>query len=274
MAIYLGNTLLTGPSGGTGDAVLADDQTFTGINTFNNASGIQAERIVGATEMRLDGNGTEFLTYDNSLGIEGLQITAPFVFLTAETAGLGFAAGTGSTVNRASMGSVDTIFNSGRSNVRFEVRKQTSGTAFSYNNTSDTLSTEAANLSGFAGSETGTWTPSFLNAGTQGTTTATYSKSGQNVIVHCEVELAASGFTTFVMTLASLPFSVTSSANNASFGTYYNSSSNTPNVSADSGVVASDGGSIYFMDNSTELPIRGTGLRGYLAFTLTYQTDD
>ena len=34
MAIYLGNTLLTGPSGGGGDASLSADQTFTGANTF------------------------------------------------------------------------------------------------------------------------------------------------------------------------------------------------------------------------------------------------
>ena len=35
MAIYLGNTLLTGPSGGGGDATLSADQTFTGANTFS-----------------------------------------------------------------------------------------------------------------------------------------------------------------------------------------------------------------------------------------------
>ena len=63
MAIYLGDTLLTGPSGGTA-ASLTADQTFTGVNTFSDTTvGIQTEKITGTTDMSINANGTEILGF-------------------------------------------------------------------------------------------------------------------------------------------------------------------------------------------------------------------
>ena len=265
MAIYLGNTLLTGPSGGTGDAVLADDQTFTGINTFNNAAGIQVENIVGATDMHITANGQEFITYDDSLGVDILQINSEFA--TALAVGgnslMSFGSSTGVRVNPSFL------------DTDFLIQKQTSGNALSYDAGTDTLTTEAANLVGFAGAETGTWTPSFTGGGTQGTTTATYSKTGSTVIAQASVFIAPGTIPQpFALSPSSLPFS-DNSPSNAAIGTYFVAATNNSLSQSNSGVVASGTAtSIVFLDNVREDELAGTEIRGYIGFTLTYQTND
>ena len=244
-----------------GDAVLANDQTFTGVNTFNNASGIQVENIVGATDMHISANGQEFITYDDSLGIDILQINSEFA-TTLSVGGnslLSLSSGTG------------VRFNESFQDANFLIRKQTSGTALGYDAGTDTLSTEAANLVGFAGSETGTWTPDFQFAGTQGTTTATYSRVGNTVVASCEAVLAAGTIAfNFAVTTASLPF--TTSATSLSVGTFFNAATGTVVSPVESGTVIIVGTSLRFFDKGSTTNVKGTDLLGYLSFTITYET--
>ena len=125
-----GTTVLgsvTLPSGGGTGASLSADNVFTGANTFNNAAGIVADRVVGimdsdtyidfssANNIKLVSGGTEFL--------EGINF------------------GTANAV----------VVNPNFADLNFIISKQTSGTAFRYDGGTDTLSTEAANVVGFGG---------------------------------------------------------------------------------------------------------------------------
>ena len=122
--------------------------------------------------------------------------------------------------------------------------------------------------------ETGTWTPAFgFGVGTIGTTTATYSKSGQNVICHCEVEMAAgNSFINLAITGTSLPF--TRATPSLSLGTYYTASSNSGTTAQASGVLVSSTTGVYFSDSVNNDVISAGEILGYLGFTLTYQTSD
>ena len=244
MAIYLGNTLLTGPSGGTGDAVLADDQTFTGINTFTNINGIRIDGITPSA------GGFRYLTNSSS---------STQLFFGSDPILQGNSSGL--------------IINPNSFDKDFYVRKTGSGFAFQYNNGTDTLSTDAANLEGFAGSETGTWTPVFVNGGTEGTIIATYSKSGQIVVVQVAAEIAASTSTaSFRLTTSSLPFGIRNG--DIANGTYFTSQFGTPANPSTSGVTSSEFGSTYFLDNSINNTLKGNALRGDINFSLTYETND
>ena len=123
MAIYLGNTLLTGPSGGGGDASLSADQTFTGANTFSNAGGIQTNRVtgIGDTDTYLDISGT----LDNVI-----------IAYAGNVAALSVSNGA-VTVNPLAT-----------DDMSFTVNKETTGVGISFNGPTDTLSSDAANIGG------------------------------------------------------------------------------------------------------------------------------
>ena len=256
MAIYLGNTLLTGPSGGTGDAVLADDQTFTGRNTFTDTAIFSNTGSDGSIQV------AERIVHQ---GDEDTRIIFSNNDITLDAGGTGMLRGFGG-------GGPFIQLNQNRAAVDMFFGKQTTGDFLSYSSVSDTLTLDADNLIGVAGSETGTWTPTFFSGGTQGTTNATYSKSGQNVIVDCQVAIAASGSpSTFNLSIGSLPFTLNNSA--ITIGSYYMASSDT-DATTISGVTQAISGGVRFLDNSLNRALRGNELLGYIGFTLTYTTTD
>ena len=121
--------------------------------------------------------------------------------------------------------------------------------------------------------ETGTWTPTFTFAGTQGTTTARYTKAGTTVVVTCEVELAAFFLASrFSIVSTSLPFTPTNTTSLA-IGTYFMAAAATNLSGISSGIVyASAGTDMYIVDSTTSIPLTGDNLLGYLSFTITYET--
>ena len=276
MAIYLGNTLLTGPSGGTGDAVLADDQTFTGQNTFSDTAIFGDTSTDGSIQVasRISHQG-DTDTYIEYAAFQEMYIVAPGALSATTPAFLVSHSAVAPFNTSMYLDSTVARFNVNRRDNDFEVRKETSGVALDYDAGTDTLLTEAANLAGFAGSETGTWTPSFSGGGTQGTTTATYSKTGSTVIAHASVFIAPGTIPQpFALTPSSLPFS-NNSPSNAAIGTYFVAATNNSLSQSNSGVVASGTAtSIVFLDNVREDELAGTEIRGYIGFTLTYQTND
>ena len=232
-----------------GDVFLANDQTFTGLNVFSNAGGIQTNRVTGIGDT------------DTYIDVSGLADDSMF-FYTGGNINIGINA-TGNTFNALAL------------DMDFRVRKQTSGNALLFDAGTDTLSTDAANLVGFAGSETGTWTPVFNRGGTQGTVNASYSKSGQTVTCYCEATIAAStNVSDFTMNTSSLPFTNNNSSVIA-VGTYYSGLTSVIGFgTADSGVVAASPTVLFFLDVINSEPLDGNDLRGYIGFTITYQTDD
>ena len=250
---------------------LADNNDWTGVQTFSNTAGIQVENIVGATDMHISANGTEFITHDDSLGVDALQIDGNFVLVNA-TSGYGFyIGGILGTDEILSLNTSGVITNGGNLDRDFRVGKMTSGVALDFNAGTDTLSTEAANLVGFAGSETGTWTPTFSFAGTQGATTATYSRVGNTVVASCEAVLAAGGIAfNFAVTTASLPF--TTSATSLSVGTFFNAATGAVTSPVEGGTVIIVGTDLRFFDKGSTTNVKGTDLLGYISFTITYQT--
>ena len=246
-------------AGGTG-ASLTATQTFTGRNTFSDTAVFSDNSSDGSIQVagRIAHQGDTDTYIDLSItGVMqfGVNNISFFSLLNAFTT------------------SIFTI-NPGFADIDFAVNKQTSGTALNYDAGTDTLTVGADNIVGVAGAETGTWTPTFGNTGTVGTTLATYTKSGQNVIVHCEADVAANTSTsTMRLNTVSLPFSRTTD-DRVAFGTYYMSSDGSPTNPTTSGVVAGNGTLTNFLNNVTNDTVKGNELRGYIGFTLTYQTND
>ena len=268
MAIYLGNTLLTGPSGGTGDAVLADDQTFTGANTFSDTTIFSDASTNGSMQI------ADRITHLNDTNTH-IRFQSDRFDLVA--GGIDFVIGSSSFIIGNSL-----IFNNSRDDVNFLFNKNTSGTWLEYDGGGDTMTVGAdnftvtsSNITGVAGSESGTWTPTFTGGGTQGTTTATYSKTGSTVIAQASVFIAPGTIPQpFALSPSSLPFS-DNSPSNAAIGTYFVAATNNSLSQSNSGVVASGTAtSIVFLDNVREDELAGTEIRGYIGFTLTYQTND
>ena len=240
-------TWKTIPSGGGGDAVLANTQTFTGQNTFSdtaifsdNASSIQVASIIAH-----QGDTDTFIGFtDNRVdmragNVSGLSLNTTRLLLNPVAVDLDF-----------------TVNGNGKE-------------AFSYDSGTDTFDVNADNITGVAGSETGTWTPTFTNGGTQGTTTATYSKVGQTVTLSCVVALAAGGASGLFVPIATLPFSQTVGGVLAS-GTFVTDDTSTYL----SGVVVLSGFSLAFVDPATQTFIVSNEILGTLSFSVTYQTDD
>ena len=251
MAIYLGDTLLTGPSGGTG-ASLTADQTFTGANTFtdtavfsNITAGIKTNRIEDTS------NGTTHIRFADNVFSEGMT------FITDSVEIMHFEAD--------SSGAVITI-NNGRVDVDFSIRKQTSGVAFEFDAGTDTLSSAATNFTGIADQESGTWTPTFTNGGTQGTINASYTRAGKTVTISCNGAVAASTSTSsFTVNASSLPFAPISSRN------FYGGYGTAGGGSSLTGVFSIGDNDGFFAETSTST-LKGNGLLGTLIFSATYET--
>ena len=254
----------------TSGVSLAADNDWTGIQTFSNTAGIQVENIVGATEMHISSNGNEIITYDNSSGVEALIIDG-HAFSLFRGDFIGFQIG---DTNENVLTITDEIvsINSSGNDVDFRVRGS-SGilNGLEYNHGTDTLSSDAANFDGIADQETGTWTPTFSFAGTQGATTATYSRVGNTVVASCEAVLAAGTIAfNFAVTTASLPF--TTSATSLSVGTFFNAATGTVTSPVEGGTVIIVGTDLRFFDKGSTTNVKGTDLLGYISFTITYQT--
>ena len=257
----------------TSGVSLADDNDWTGIQTFSNAAGIQVENIVGASEMHISANGNEIITYDDSLGIEALLIDANHTVLRGNTSTSVYV-GTDLSSDVFIAGTTLTTFNSGLGDRNFVIRKQTSGDALRFDAGTDTLSTEAANLEGFAGSETGTWTPTIQNAGTTSNVVARYTKSGSNVIAHVQADTTGgNAFIGLSIVLSSLPFALDSTLRVA-LGTYFTSATSNSLAASTSGVLVIDSVNINFLDNANNTYLRGNDTRGFIGLTITYETTD
>ena len=149
--------------------------------------------------------------------------------------------------------------------------------AFSYDSGTDTFDVNADNITGVADAETGTWTPDFANNGTIGTINATYSRAGKNVILQGAVQVAAGTSGNLLLRDSSLPFGrdVTFTTGSFSLGTWYTALSNGGgNNSRDIGILVADQTFIYLISSSTNAPLASTDVRGFIGFTLTYETTD
>ena len=213
MSLYLGNTLVAGVSGGGGDASLSADQTFSGVNTFNHAdAGIQTNRVAGIgdtdTYLSLSSPANSLVLSAGGQSIlNGLNVGSVTVSTLGTGANITASAGTTNSVT----------INSNNSDTDFIINKETSGTAFSYDSGTDTLTTEASNLVGF--SEIGTWTPVFTNGGTTVALTTEYSKTGNTVNVELSGILNVGASAVYSIATSSLPFAPTSTVSLGLFTT-------------------------------------------------------
>ena len=252
---------------------IGNAQDITGVKTFSNPLGIQVENIVGATEMNITVDGNDIL-YTGTLGtFDTLTLGSGITYIDGSTS---VVMRPSTSVSALTMNTSSVTFNTGNEDRDFIVEKQTSGDALRFDAGTDTLSSDAVNFEGIADQETGTWTPLFSTNGVVGTTTATYSKSGKNIILHCEAAVAA-GTQTFVFDLisSSLPFSYPTTTNEIALGTYFTASTGNSTLSSTSGVVVAHTiGNISFLDNTIDRALQVDELRGFLGFTITYETTD
>ena len=234
--------------------ILPLNNTFTGANTFSDTTIFSDTGTDGSIQVanRIvhQGDVDTFIDFQiNTIGLDAGGVGSMFVSNT------------------------DVAFNPGFADLNFQIRKQTTGQALRYDAGTDTLDIGAANVTGVAGSETGTWTPSFSNTGTVGTVTGTYSRVGDTVTLTAEIEAAAGTLSVAPLTItaASLPFTVATNNINRAVGTYLNSSNTATGNTSVSGVAALTNNSIiYFLNANTSL--RVTDLLGFVGFTITYQT--
>ena len=250
-------TWKTIPSGGGGDAVLANTQTFTGRNTFSDTAIFSDTdntngSIQVAGKIVHQGDTDTFINFtDNNIvlrvgNISGFNLDTTRLFLNPVGVDLDFI-----------------VNGNGKE-------------AFSYDSGTDTFDVNADNITGIASAETGTWAPTFNGGGTLGTVVANYSKSGSNVICICDARLTAGTATTTPVTLnaSTLPFSPEHNADGTG-GTWYTAPGNAGTGGQNSGVMSiAPSGVINFLDSSTNDTLRETALRGRLQFTLTYITDE
>ena len=242
--------------------------TFSETAVFSNATtAIQADVITGVTNTASSIDFTPVVLGNRSLTIQtpgALQLDTDF------STSFGFSDHSAMSISESI-----TLINTHYRDRDFELRKNTSGTAIRYDAGTDTLSSNAANFEGFADQESGTWTPSWIRVGTLGTVTATYHRVGKTVVLTCEAVVAASTDTgSALITLGSLPFSFSGGFGQVALGTYYNAISSGGSGTVDSGVVASTSNTMGFQNDTNKTSLKGTDLRGYLGFTVTYETDD
>ena len=259
MAIYLGNTLLTGPSGGGGDAVLANNQTFTGQNTFSDTAIFSNTGATGSIVVaeRIAHQG-ELNTYISFAGSNTI-----FFYANGDP--------------NLTVSTSNVLVNALSRDVDFEVRKSSTGNAISVDTGTDTFTVNTSNIVGVASSETGTWTPTWSNVGTIGTQTATYSKVGETVTIQAECFIAVGTSTSAVeLQSTSLPFSPTGtylSVGSFRMGTQAAGFLAPPVNTTEQGVVSlsSSAGGIQFVYGTNTL-LTGNDVDGFISFTITYIT--
>ena len=244
-------TWKTIPSAGVGDAVLANNQTFTGVNVFNNtAGGIQARRItaVGDVDTYLD------LSASN---IASIKVDGNNVFQAS--------------VNPVSS---QTVINNDNTDMNFVVRKQTTGSALTIDAGTDTFTVGSSNIVGVASSETGTWTPTWVNNGTLGTQTTTYSKVGDSVTVTGECRIAAGTSNRLELLQSSLPFApiVARLASGSWWTSIVIGGNGSASLATASGIIGGSSTNLLFLESTTSDGILSTDVSGFFSFTLTYQT--
>ena len=152
--------------------------------------------------------------------------------------------------------------------------------AFVYDSGTDTLESNASNFIGIADQETGTWTPVFNGGGTEGVTTATYSRVGDTVTVKLAMFLGAgTASSSLSISSSSLPYTVADTANtiNNTDGTWFTCPLifGRPNFAAatDSGVMLQTNTFNYFMKSDSTL-LNTLEITDYLGFSITYITDE
>ena len=240
--------IAAGATANVGDAVLANTQTFTGLNTFSNAGGIQSNRVTGIVDTDTYIDISE--AFDDSM-----------LFYTGGAATLGMATNT-------------MIVNPLQGDVDFQINKQTAFEAIIYNGGTDTFTVNADNIVGIASAETGTWTPTIQNAGTTSNVVARYTKSGSNVIAHVQADTTGgNAFIGLSIVLSSLPFALDSTLRVA-LGTYFTAATSSSLATSSSGVLAIDSVNINFLDNANNTYLRGNDTRGFIGLTITYETTD
>ena len=239
-------------------ASLTADQTFTGVNTFNNAAGgIQVDRITGIgdtdTYLSLSTPGNSLvLSAGGQSVLNGLNVGSTTVSVLGTSANITASAGTTNSVT----------INNNNSDTDFIINKQTSGTALSYDSGTDTLTTEAANLVGF--SEIGTWTPVFTNGGSTIALTAEYSKTGNTVNVELSGILNVGASAAYSIATSSLPFAPTSTVSLGLFTTSNGTITAVANVTSTS--------ITFRKPDGTQL--QGDELTGIGAMSITYQDNN
>ena len=122
-------------------------------------------------------------------------------------------------------------------------------------------------LTGIASYETGTWTPSFQNTGTQTITNADYTILGNLATVSCSVGLGMSTSTNgVILNPSSLPF-LPSFSSSKTMGTFHNAGLL---ISTDAGIVLGSSVviSFYKFDNTGLI---GTDLGDTFSLTITYE---
>ena len=264
------NTAKTGITTAQANAIIANtakvsnvdilplDNTFTGDNTFDEPTLFNGTGATGSIRVAqsIVNDLRETTNIDiGSLGIT-LEVNDDF-YLTCSTLGAGFS---------------NVRINPSRNDIDFTVRGQVND-AIDYNAGTDTLDFGAANITGVADTETGTWTPVFQNgAGTLGTFTATYTKSGTNVIAQCQALLGLGTAFQLHLNGTSLPYNFSTNNPGGGIGTYR---TYTPSFAIDnSGVVAKETGSntVVFINAAGTTIINGSDVNGTIGFTITYQT--
>ena len=238
-------TTINGLPSGSGDAVLADNQTFTGVNTFTNtAGGIKADRITVLNDI---------LSYIELRFTDNISLVAGGDRLVT----CNHTDGTNENAVRINNSFQDTDF---------IIRKETSGEAYRYDGGTDTH-TFTGNVVGVADSETGTWTPTFANGGTQGAIVATYSKAGNIVTLNVIATVGVSTSTGFyTVSEASLPFTLANTTVTPT-GTFLIGNDLAGFASISSGFA------LVFIKPDRSI-VTGTEVSGQTAFTLTYETND
>ena len=246
---------ITGSISATGDAVLANNQTFSGINTFTNntaAGGISVRRITSST--------TSAVAID--LTSNQIAFDVP-IFAAPGTSAFLF----GGTLN---ISTGIATFNPLNGDRDFEINKQTTGKALTYNAGTDTLTLGADNVVGITDSQSGTWTPVFNSVtGTPTTTLATYKKVGGIVYLSLTSTFTADGTSTGSVSILTSSFPFTNVSGTQSNGAFSKTGTGgigqTVALNASVFFIQSDGTALIGTDITT-----GDGL----GFSLTYITDE
>ena len=248
-------TWKTIPTSGVGDAVLANNQTFTGINTFNNntaAGGISVRRITSSA--------TSAVSID--LSSNQIVFDVPIFSAPGTSAFL-----LGNTLN---ISTGIATFNPLSGDRDFEINKQTTGKALTYNAGTDTLTLGADNIVGITDSQSGTWTPTFTNVvGTPVASNATYKKVGGVVYLSATLTFTGNGTSSSSISVPTSSFPFTNVSGTQSNGAYSKTG-----VGGIGQTVALNTSMFFIKADGTAVIGTDVSNADSIGFSLTYITDD